>query len=67
MFAGGHEKSLGLSRHFRAMAKREGVHFLDAGSIIKSSKVDGFHLEPAAHATLGRALAKEIAKAGSRS
>jgi lysophospholipase L1-like esterase len=63
MFAGGHEKSLGLAKHFRAMAKREGVRFFDAGSAIKSSKVDGFHLEPEAHARLGRALAVEIAKA----
>jgi lysophospholipase L1-like esterase len=63
MFAGGHEKSLGLAKHFRAMAKRERVGFFDAGSAIKSSKVDGFHLEPEAHARLGRALAAEIAKA----
>jgi lysophospholipase L1-like esterase len=63
MFAGGHEKSLGLSKHYRAMAKREGVRFFDAGSAIRSSKVDGFHLESEAHAKLGRALAAEIAKA----
>jgi lysophospholipase L1-like esterase len=63
MFAGGHEKSLDLSKHYRAMAGREGVRFFDAGSAIKSSKVDGFHLAPEAHAKLGRALAAEIAKA----
>jgi lysophospholipase L1-like esterase len=63
MFAGGHEKSLDLSKHYRAMAKREGVRFVDAGAVIKSSKVDGFHLAPEAQATLGRALAAEIAKA----
>jgi lysophospholipase L1-like esterase len=63
MFAGGHEKSLDLSKYYRAMARREGVRFFDAGSAIKSSKVDGFHLEPESHAKLGRALAAEIAKA----
>ena len=62
MFAGGHEKSLGLARHYRAVAEREGARFFDAGSAIKSSKVDGFHLEPDAHAKLGHALAAEIAK-----
>ena len=62
MFAGGHEKSLDLGKHCRVVAAREGVRFFNAGSVIKSSKVDGFHLELEAHQKLGRALAAEIAK-----
>ena len=62
MYEGGFEKSLEVSKHFRAVSEREGVGFFNAGSVIKSSPVDGFHLEPEAHDILGRALAAEITK-----
>jgi lysophospholipase L1-like esterase len=38
------------------------VHCFDAGAVITSSPYDGFHLEPEAHETLGRAVAAEIGK-----
>ncbi|MGO8799906.1 MAG: SGNH/GDSL hydrolase family protein [Roseiarcus sp.] len=60
LFAGGHEKSRQLSRHYQAMAAQLGAHFLDAGKLVKSSVTDGFHLDPTEHASLGRAVAGEI-------
>jgi lysophospholipase L1-like esterase len=62
MFLGGHEKSLELARYFRAVAERLGVRFFDAGSVMTSSKIDGFHFDPDGHAALGKAVAAEIAK-----
>lgn len=62
LFAGGYEKSLELAKRYRAVAERESVGFFNAGSVIKSSKFDGFHLEPEAHEKLGRAIAGEIRK-----
>ena len=60
MFVGGYEKSLELARYYKAVAERLGVRFFDAGSVMTSSKVDGFHLDPDAHQALGKAMAAEI-------
>jgi lysophospholipase L1-like esterase len=60
LFEGGHQKSLQLAGHYRTMAAQLGVHFLDAGKLVKSSVADGFHLDPPEHASLGRAVAVEI-------
>jgi len=62
MFDGAPPKSRELARHFRNVAAERGVHFLDAGAVITSSAVDGFHLDPDAHAALGRAIAAEVGK-----
>src|SRR5262249_55060705 len=62
LFVGGYEKSLLLSRYYKAVAERLGVRFFDAGTVMTSSKVDGFHLDPEAHAALGKAIAAEIGK-----
>jgi len=64
LFTGGHEKSLHLARHYRDMAAAFGAHFLDAGALVTSSPIDGFHLDPPAHAVLGRAVADEVRKIG---
>jgi lysophospholipase L1-like esterase len=60
MFAGAQEKSLQLAGAFAKMAEARQVHFLDAGTLIRSSEVDGFHLDPDAHAVLGRAVADRV-------
>jgi lysophospholipase L1-like esterase len=60
MFGGGAAKSKELPRHYKAVAKRLGAHFLDAGSVIASSEVDGIHLDIPAHQLLGHAVAKAI-------
>ena len=62
MFEGAPPKSRELARHYRNAATERGAHFFDAGNVITSSAVDGFHLDPDAHLTLGRAIAAEIAK-----
>jgi hypothetical protein len=46
-----------MARHYAAVAAERGVRFFDAGTVIASSKHDGFHLDPDAHAGLGRAAA----------
>lgn len=62
MFAGAIPKSKELAPHYQRVAKEKGVHFLDAGKVIKSSKVDGFHFDPDAHAALGKAVAAAVLK-----
>jgi lysophospholipase L1-like esterase len=60
MFAGAAPKSKEMAKHYRAVAELKGVRFLDAGKSTKSSKVDGFHLDPEAHTAIGKAVAKAI-------
>ncbi|MQT13618.1 SGNH/GDSL hydrolase family protein [Segnochrobactrum spirostomi] len=61
MFAGGHAKSIEMPRFYAEVAERVGARFLDAGTIIRSSDVDGLHLDPDAHAVLGGAIADIVA------
>jgi lysophospholipase L1-like esterase len=61
MFAGAYEKSQASAAAYAAMAKENGVRFFEAGKVAKPSRVDGFHLDPDAHAALGKALAKVVA------
>ncbi len=60
IFDGAHAKSLLFSRHYKAMAAELGAHFLDAGDTVTSSTVDGFHLDPTDHVSLGRTVAAEV-------
>jgi lysophospholipase L1-like esterase len=60
MFAGAAPKSKEMAKHYKAVAALHGVGFLDAGTVAKSSKVDGFHLDPDAHAAIGKAVAKAL-------
>jgi lysophospholipase L1-like esterase len=60
MFEGGAEKSRLLGARFRAVAERERVAFLDAGSVIRCSDLDGIHYEADQQELLGRAAAKVV-------
>ncbi|HVZ00734.1 MAG TPA: SGNH/GDSL hydrolase family protein [Dongiaceae bacterium] len=60
MFAGGAAKSQGLARHYAAAAAKLGAGFLDFGSVIKSSAVDGIHFDLPAHQALGAAMAGAV-------
>lgn len=60
MFEGAAEKSRLLGARFRAVAERERVAFLDAGSVIRCSDLDGIHYEADQHELLGRAAAKAV-------
>lgn len=61
MFTGAAEKSRRLAPLYAAMAARYGADFLDGGTVIAVSPVDGIHFDAAAHAALGRAIAEKIA------
>ncbi len=56
-FWGAAAKSRALPPLYRALAASRGVGFLDAGAVIAVSPVDGVHLDAAAHAALGDAVA----------
>jgi lysophospholipase L1-like esterase len=57
MFAGAPPKSREMAARYRRVAKVAGAQFLDAGTVVQSSTVDGFHLDPEAHLALGVAVA----------
>ena len=59
-FEGGAEKSRQLAGHFAAIAEARSCGFLDAGSVIASSDVDGIHLEATEHERLGLAVAEQV-------
>lgn len=63
IFVGGAAKSALLAEHYRAIARQRGALFLDAGTIIASSPIDGIHLDETAHAALGRAIAELLREA----
>ncbi len=60
IFAGGEEKSRRLRAVYGELAAREGVAFLDAAEVIRSSPLDGVHFDAEAHDRLGRAVAGAI-------
>jgi lysophospholipase L1-like esterase len=60
MFLGGAQKSLQLAGFIRDVAKRTGASFVDAGTLVESSSVDGIHLDSDAHRILGLELARVV-------
>jgi lysophospholipase L1-like esterase len=60
MFAGGAAKSVALAGEIAAAAKRVGVPFLDAGTVVKVSAVDGIHYDAEANPALAEAFAAAI-------
>lgn len=62
MFAGGIEKSHRLGAEMARVAEERKVAFLDAGSVIVSSPVDGIHLDRSEHRKLGTAIAGLVPK-----
>ena len=59
-FAGGLAKSRQLAADYEAVARKEGVEFLDAGSVVKTDGVDGLHLSAQAEQALGTAIAGKV-------
>jgi len=59
-FVGATEKSRELASHYAQVAAAHGAAFLDAGQHIRSSDVDGIHLDAEAHEALGRAIAAAV-------
>ncbi|HEY9595908.1 MAG TPA: SGNH/GDSL hydrolase family protein [Spirochaetia bacterium] len=62
MFEGGTEKSKSFSALFAQVAAAHGCPFLDAGSVVRSSDLDGIHLDAPEHRKLGEAIAREVRK-----
>ncbi len=60
VFAGAEARQRGLSAFIAAAAERQGVGFLDAGSVVSVSPVDGVHWDAASHHTMGAAMAQAI-------
>ena len=54
------EESEKLARLYRESARQDEVAFFDAGSVAAVSPDDGVHLDAAAHASLGQAMAAEV-------
>ena len=59
-FQGGEEKSVGLAPAYREVCATLDCVCFDAGTVTKSSRVDGIHLDLDQHALLGRALAEAL-------
>ncbi len=62
MFAGGAAKSQALASRIEASARRLSVPFLDAGSVVKVSPIDGIHYDAPANTALAKAFAAAIRK-----
>jgi len=60
MLAGAPQKSRQFSERYRFFAERYGLHFMDAGAVVKTSPIDGVHLDSNEHAKLGKAVARRI-------
>lgn len=59
-FLGGAARSQALPPLYRALAMARGCAFLDAGTLISVSPVDGVHYDGAAHGALGATVAKVV-------
>jgi lysophospholipase L1-like esterase len=60
MFEGSEPKSRLFARHYAEVATLMGCEFLDAGSVVVSTDLDGIHFEPAEHARLAAAVAQKV-------
>jgi len=60
MFTGGTEKSKTLGKEYKRVAEDRGVPFLDAGTVVTSSMVDGIHLDKPMQRKLGEAIAAMV-------
>lgn len=55
------EKSKNFPREFTTVLSGQ-CHLIDSSKLIKTSKIDGMHLDPECHTILGRKIAKYIKK-----
>jgi lysophospholipase L1-like esterase len=54
------EKSRALPREFARVASALGLPWLDAGTVVTTSPLDGWHLEASQHELLGVAVAAKV-------
>ncbi len=60
LWTGADEKSRALPQEFARVAAALGVPWLDAGRVVTTSSLDGWHLEASQHERLGVALAARV-------
>jgi hypothetical protein len=60
MFEGAIEKSQRFAEEYRKFAGWSNLDFFEAGSVIKSSELDGIHFDVSEHEKLGIAIAAEV-------
>lgn len=60
MFAGGDVKSQHLAANYKKIADELNIAFLDAGTVVTTSDLDGLHWEKTEHAKFARKLADII-------
>lgn len=60
IFAGAAQKSKELPAFLKQVADRQGVAFADMGQYAVVDPIDGIHLDVAAHAAIGTAMAKYV-------
>ncbi|MDE2446116.1 MAG: arylesterase, partial [Alphaproteobacteria bacterium] len=51
-----------FAKHYARIAKEQGVHFFDAGSVAKADETDGGHLDAANTMAIGKALVPVVKK-----
>lgn len=59
-FAGGNEASRHLATHYAALAEEIGCHFFDAGTVARTTPLDGVHLDAENTRAIGKALAPMV-------
>jgi lysophospholipase L1-like esterase len=59
-FDGAEKRCAGLAEAYARVASDLGCHFLDAGTVVSVSGVDGVHLDADQHPRLGEALAEAV-------
>jgi lysophospholipase L1-like esterase len=60
-FRGADARSAGLAEVYARVAAEEGCPFFDAGAVVRTSPLDGVHLDADQHLVLGRTLATVVA------
>ena len=60
MFEDATEKSKQLSAQYKRMAKEQRCKLLDTSEFIRSSNIDGIHLEAGEHKKFGETIAKQV-------
>ena len=59
-FRGADQRGQGLAQAYEEAAKALGCHFFDAGKIIRTSDIDGVHLDPDQQEKLGKAMVEAV-------
>lgn len=62
MFAGGDKASLKLASAYRALAEETGCGFFDAGTVARTTPLDGVHLDAENTRAIGRGIAPTVRK-----